>query len=272
MTGTLSQIITLTTYGNDFLFNGKLRANFPENLSFKFCNKVDFRVFDRPIFFMKQRERVIALYPNDWFEYLRKSGCKKLRLYFISSADQSFAKDYKLAGLVGGGGIWFIEAIYKNHSNAWANRWEVTKKDDSNQNIWTVNYAQTLSNIPTIDLQISMQKSKNELEEVLSEIETFASEKNLDYWRRQFSNARLALKANAPEKFYYNTELIPLNNYSLTARQILYASGAAWVFGAMGSWNDLGFDTNEDNEKYQTLTEKLYEKVNQAIISSANSF
>lgn len=272
MTGTLSQIITLTSFGNDFIFSNKLNTNFSTNLSFKFCNKVDFRLFEKPFFFMKQKEKVIADIPNDWFKYLKKSGCKKLRLYFRSSADQSFAKDYKLAGLVGGGGTWFIESVYDNYSNAWANRWEVTKKDDPNDNIWTVNYAQTLSNLPTMDLQISLQKCKEELEKTLTEIEDFANGQNLDYWSNQFAQARKALISNTPESFYYNSDLIVNTNYSLTAKQILYAAGTAWVFGAMGSWNDLGFNTSEDNEKYETLTETLYSKVNEAIISATNSY
>ncbi|MBG9377403.1 hypothetical protein I5907_14260 [Panacibacter sp. DH6] len=272
MTGTLSQIITLTSFGNDFIFNNKLNENFDTNLSFKYCNKVDFRLFEKPFFFMKQKEKVIADIPNDWFKYLKKNGCKKLRLYFRSSADQSFAKDYKLAGLVGGGGTWFVEAVYEKYSNAWASRWEVTKKHDPNDNIWTVNYAQTLSNLPTMDLQISLQKSKEELQTTLTEIEAFAIGQKLDYWSDQFTKARHALISNTPESFYYNSDLVVNNNYSLTARQILYAAGTAWVFGAMGSWNDLGFNTKEDNEKYETLTETLYAKVNEAIISATNSY
>lgn len=272
MTGPLSQIITLTSFGNHFLFNNRLEASFLDNLSFRFCNKADFRVFERPFFFTQQKEKVIAPNPNNWFRYLKKSGCKKLRLYFRSSADQSFAKDYKLAGLIGGGGNWFIEEVYENYSNAWANRWEVTQKDDPNQNIWTVNYVQTLSELPTMDLQISQQKCKDNLEETLTEIEAFAFGQGFEYWGEQFTKAKLTLKSSNPENSYYNKELISLHNYSLTARQILYSAGTAWVFGAMGSWNDLGFDAKEDNDKYEALTEKLYERVNQAIISATNSY
>jgi hypothetical protein len=272
MNGPLSQIISLTSFGNDYLFNDKLHVNFFDNLSFKFCNKVDFRNFKRPLFFMKQKERVIAAFPNDWFQYLKNNGCKKLRLVFRSSADQSFAKDYKLAGLVGGGGTWFIEAVYNGYSNAWANRWEVTQKDDPNQNIWTVNYGQTLSNLPIIDLQVSLPECKEKLGDTLKAIEAFAYGQSLEYWGTQFSKAREALTSVNPESFCYNKELITSRNYSLTAKQILFAAGAAWVFGAMGSWNDLGFNTKEENDTYEALTERLYENVNQAIVSATNSF
>lgn len=272
MTGPLSQVVTLATFGNDFLFNDKLIEDFASNRSFKFCNTVDFRIFKKSIFGKEQKENVIANNPNEWFAYLKQTGCKKLRLYFRSSEDQSFAKDYKLAGLTGGGGTWFIEAVYGSYSNAWASRWLVTKKDDPNHNIWTVNYGQTLSNLPVADVQHPLEECREELEQTLTEIEAFALAHNLEPWAKQFTEAKRALQSDAPENFYYNKELIPLKNYSLIAKQILFAAATGWVFGAMGSWNDLGFNTAEENEKYEKLSEQLYERINRAILSSVNSY
>ncbi len=272
MTGTVSQLITLTSFANEFLSAGSLPPGFKENLSFQFCNKVDFRIFERPFFLMKKREKILADSPGEWFIFLQENGCVKLRLFFVSSADQSLAKDYKLAGLIGGGGNWFIEAVYQDHSDAWANRWEVTQKDDRNDNIWTVNYARTLSNLLTMNQQIPLQKCKEDLAETLEKIEAFAISKNLDYWSAQFTQALQVIKSDIPETFYYNSALIVNKNYSLQARQVLYAAATAWVFGAMGSWNDLGFDTKQDNEKYETLTETLYARVNSALIAAINSY
>jgi len=273
MTGPLAQIVTLATFGNDFLFNGRSPGNFYHtNTSFQFCNKVDFRVFRQPFLFLKKKEVVVAKNPIEWFQYLKNDGCKRLRLFFQGSKDQSIAKDHKLAGLVGGGGTWLIEAIYDNYSNGWANRWEVTKKDDPQNKIWTVNYGMTVKKFPSINLQIDQQKCQEELNETLIAIEAFASKPNLEYWHEQFKNARIALYAADPENSYYNKELIPNDRYSLISRQLLYAAGTAWVFGAMGSWNDLGFDHKEENDMYEHLSEVLYERVNQAIISAVNAY
>lgn len=272
MNGPLAQIVTLSAFGNDFLYTGRLPVNFYENnLSFKFCNKIDFRVFKQPLL-GKKKEVVIAGNPIDWFRYLKENDCKKLRLLFQGSKDQSFAKDHQLAGLVGGGGTWLIEAIHDNHSNVWANHWEVTQKDDPQHNIWTVNYGMTANNFPSINVQIDQQQCKNELNKTLSAIEAFAFHHNLEYWGNQFKAAKEALHADNPENSYYNTDLIPADRYSHLSKQILFAAGTAWVFGAMGSWNDLGFETKEDNDKYDSLTGTLYERVNQAIISATNSY
>jgi hypothetical protein len=272
MTGPLAQLVTLTTFGNDYLRNNKLDPNFRNNLSFKFCNTIDFRVFEKVIFSKQQKEKIIATSPNDWFKDLKRNDCKMLRLYFQGSVDQSMAKDYKLAGFVGGGGTWFIEAVQKKTSNAWVNRWEVTQKDDPDQNIWTVNYAQTLTDLPIANVQIPQDECQIKLEAALGAIEAFATAQKLDNWSNQFAAARKVLSSANPEEFYYYKSLIPTANYSLTARQILYAAGTAWVFGAMGSWNDLWFEETADNDQYELLTEELYERVNEAILSAVNSY
>lgn len=132
MTGPLAQIISLTSYGNEILQSGQLPVNYyPRNSTFQFCNLVDFRDFKKSFFFSKPKETVIAQNPNQWFDFLKLGGCKKIRLHYQSSKDQPFAADYKLAGMVGDGGTWLIETVYYDYSNYWSNRWEVTRQNAS---------------------------------------------------------------------------------------------------------------------------------------------
>jgi hypothetical protein len=44
----------------------------------------------------------------------------------------------------------------------------------------------------------------------------------------------------------------------------------AWVFGGMGSWNDQGFD-GDDDRIYRELSDHLYDLLNQGICAAANS-
>jgi hypothetical protein len=273
MTGTLAQIIALTAFGNDFLKNGTIPTDFNSaNTTFQFCNKVDFREFKKLFFFLKPKETVIANNPTEWFQYLKSDGCKHLRLYFEYSKAQSFAKDHKLAGLVGGGGSWLIEAVYDNHSNYWANRWEVTNQNALDNKIWTVNYGMTVKKQHISNLQIDNQKIKEKLRQTLSEIADFAFRQDLKSWGEQFDKAKLTLDSLTPENSYYHTDLIPVDKYSLIAKQIIFSAGSAWVFGGMGSWNDLGFDSKEDNETYDRLSEQLYSNINEAIIAGTNTY
>ncbi|WP_298711434.1 hypothetical protein [Chitinophaga sp.] len=272
MTGTLYQIVTLAAYGNAFLKNRIRNPDLSANLSFQHCNSVTFKVLERPFLFMNKKEKVAAANPADWFRFLQDGGCQKLRLHYSPSKDQSAAKDYKLAGFVGGGGTWVIEAVYLNYSEAWAGRWEVTQKDHPDNQIWSVTYMRIPSQFKTQDLQIPQQQAKDTLEEALANIESFALAQNEEGFGKTFSKARKTLSADTPEQAYYNKHLVPNDYFSLTARQLLYAAGTAWVFGGMGSWNDLSFGTDEDNATYEALTERLYHSVNQAVLCAVNSY
>ncbi len=273
MTGILAQIIALTAHGNNYLKNSIVPADFnSSNTTFQFCNRVDFRVFKKKFFFSKPKESIIAATPTEWFQFLKSEGCKHLRLYFEYSQDQTFAKDHRLAGMVGGGGTWLIEAIYDGFSNYWANRWEVTDQDNQDRKIWSVNYGMTAINTYTSNLQIDNKKIKESLSQTLTEIAAFAYNQDLNHWGEQFAKAKSVLESETPQKEYYHTDLIPVENYSLISRQIIFSAGSSWVFGGMGSWNDLGFSNKEDNETYDRLSEQLYSIINQAIIAGTNTF
>lgn len=272
MTGTLEQVIALAAYGNDFLKNGTDQTAFDTHLMFQYCNTVDFRELNLQHDESKPEDTIVAEKPSDWFKYLKNDGCKYLRLYFQGSADQSMAADHKLAGMVGGGGTWAIEAVYINYSNFWVSRWEVNNQNTKDNKVWTVNYGRTLEHQRTADEQIDIENVKTILGEVLTEIAEFAYDQNLENWGETFERANNVLNDLAPEQQYYDQTLIPVQNYSLAARQILFAAGSAWVFGGMGSWNDQGFATQEANETYDTLSADLYNMIGEAVIAAVNSY
>lgn len=272
MTGNLSQIVALVAYGNDFLNSSNIPTDFnTANTAFQFTKAIDFRELRKACFFTKPKEIVIASNPTDWFQYLKKDGCKNLRLYFEHSSDESFAKDHKLAGLVGGGGLWLIEAVYDTYSNLWSYRWEVSDQNAIDGKIWTVNYGLIKAKQETIYIQNNIQNIKEKLRNTLTDIAHFAFSQNLPNWGELFEKARHTLESRTPGSNYFNNDLLPLDKYSLSARQLLYAAGQAFVFGGMGSWNDLGFEKNEDNETYDRLSEQLYSNIIDAIIAGTNS-
>jgi hypothetical protein len=267
MTETLAQVIALTGFGNDFLKNGTILTDFnTSNTTFQFCTKVDFREFEKNIFLKKPKESLIAKNPIEWFQFLKSDGCKHLRLYF------EYPKDQKLTGLFVSGGSWLIEAVYENHSNYWANRWELTRKNASDGKIWTVIYGLTGENQHISNMQIDNQIIKEKLRQTLTEIADFAYRQDLKSWGGQFEKAKLTLDSLKPERTYCHTDLIPEDRYSLTAKQIIYSACSAWVFGGMGSWNDLCFESKEDKKIYDRLSDQLYSNINEAIIAGINTY
>jgi hypothetical protein len=273
MTGILAQVISLTSYGNAFLQAGELTEDFyPSHSTFQFCNKVDFKNFLKRIFSSSPREVLMANDPNEWFRVLKKNGCKKIRLFYQPTDNKEPIPDYKLAGLVGGGGTWMIETIYGRYSHYWFNRWEVTKKDDPDGKIWSVSYAMTDKDQPVTDVQKDIRETSSLLEQSLIAIADFADVQQLSAWGDVFKKARAVLNSTDPAGDYYHHDLLVEKHYSLIARQLLFAAGAAWVFGGMGSWNDLGFDTVEDNKKYDEVSAGLYAAINQSVLAVANAW
>ena len=45
----------------------------------------------------------------------------------------------------------------------------------------------------------------------------------------------------------------------------------AWVFGGMGSWNDVYFDDREARTEYEAISRHLYSALLTALLASVNS-
>jgi hypothetical protein len=175
-----------------------------------------------------------------------------------------------LAGVVGGGGTWRIEACYDNYSNYWAEKWEVTKQKAPDNNIWGVKYGRVAKQAPKTYMQFGLIETREALKQSLTAIHDFASKHRLNTWQQIFDKAISTLNDPNPTPTYYQ-DIIISKNYSLDARQLLFAAANAWVFGGMGSWNDLGFDDEDENKKYADLSENLYKMIIQSIIAVLNS-
>jgi hypothetical protein len=273
MTGIHAQLISLTSYGNAFLQAGELSDDFyPGNSTFRSCNHVDFKILKKSLFSPAPKEVLIAKDPYDWFRLLKKDGCKKIRLYYHQAENQPAGEAHKLAGMVGGGGTWMIETIYRRHSNYWFNRWEVTNKDAPEGKIWSVSYGMIDKAQPTTDTQLDIREVYSLLDQALAAITDFAERQQLPEWANVFTKARAILSDDVPGTAYYHQDLLADKHYSLTARQVLFAAGAAWVFGGMGSWNDLGFNTAEESKTYNEVSAGLFDSINQSILAVANAY
>jgi hypothetical protein len=93
----------------------------------------------------------------------------------------------------------------------------------------------------------------------------FASDEQMDDWAKCFEAARAALGAPAPQEW-----IIPLlgdAGLGAGAIQLLDATWMADAFGGMGSWNDVGA---KDAQRYQNVSQALYEALRPAIEAAIN--
>jgi hypothetical protein len=107
------------------------------------------------------------------------------------------------------------------------------------------------------------------LKELLPEIESFARQHDLGGFADCFAKATRCLSSDDPFSLVYHRDIAPPGVLRLAAARLLACCQAAWVFGGMGSWNDLGFDGEED-KKYRDLSDRLFDLVNRSICVAVN--
>jgi len=101
-------------------------------------------------------------------------------------------------------------------------------------------------------------------------MEEFARSEKLDNFAELFSRAQSRLHSDPPFSDQYHSDLSPPELLPLAACRLIAACQDAWVFGGMGSWNDQGFDA-ETQPRYEALSERLYQLLNFAVVTAANS-
>lgn len=258
MNGVIAQAVALTCHGNARLAGREIPAFFPGNSTCQFCEYVR---FGRGGWWGGQYAT-----PDEWFASLAKQGMKGLRLHWVPERHRHFA-DRMLAGLVGGGGGWVIEAAGRHRAEYRCGRWQVGNREAPDRRIWRVTYVRRTgraSDSPPPDLPAV----KGRLADSLRAIGRFAGEHDLTGYVNQFDRAVAQLDTLEPLEGVYHLDLAPAGLLTEQAQPFLYACQLAWVFGAMGSWNDLGF---YDDQEYNSVSERLYTAVIEAICAVANS-
>jgi hypothetical protein len=266
MNGTLALLIALVSYGNLYL---KRDTRLPKldfkNSSLVFCNTLEFNNISNG----SSKKTTVANSPEQWFDFLKKDGCKDLKIYYQHS-DESKLKDFESAGFFGGGGEWIIEAVYENYANYWVGTEDITKPEAKDKRIWSIRFSILKKKAPILNLSISTQQAKINLAESLTKIIAFASMNINDYWTNIFKDAYSNLDNRQPSAKYYKDFFIN-KSYSLGSRQLLTSANITYAFGGMGSWKDIAYADDDDEKLGTDLTADLYNRVNEAIIVALNN-
>jgi hypothetical protein len=268
MNGPLAQIVALTCYGNASLQGAEVGEFFSKNSTCVFCDRVAFVAVERS-FLGKPKEKEVAKTPEAWFTFLRSSGALGVRL---SRTPQNIPRisDRMSAGLVGGGGTWSMEVLLPNNrSQFWIARWEVWNQDAPEQRIWRVTYGRVSERATIQPKAPDLKSTAGALAESLRDIHAFSTEQHLEGFTQCFADALDTLESGGKNLHGYHKDLAPANHLPVPAKSILDACQVAWVFGGMGSWNDMGFD-GDDQKNYERVSEQLFRVVNRAISEAAN--
>ena len=267
MDGSITQMVSLTCHANAHLRRGWLPVGyFADNSAFKFCDRVSF-VESRKSWLGASREQIVAEDPAAWFQYLKDEKALSLRLYWQPNQSPDLP-DRITAGFVGGGGRWILAAMHPGGANYWISRWEAWNEDAAEDRIWRVNYVLVARDqkLPPDDRPIS--DVKTDLESALKRISAFTGNHNYSGFNDCFLQALHILDTGAGEPLHH-PDLYPPNSIPPESAALLSAAERAWVFGGMGSWNDISFD-GDDQREYDEASDQLYSALIQAICVAAN--
>jgi hypothetical protein len=269
MNGPLAQIVALTCHANAFLSGRIVPRFFPDNSTCQFCDRVSFFEISKAIF-GKARERSLAATPNDWFECLKKAGAFGVRLS-RTPQDKAGISDRMSSGFVGGGGTWAMEALSANgKSSRWLSRWTVWNQNAPERRIWHADYGLVSKNTPSISDDQDLDIVASCLRSALSQIQAFSEQHECGGFTERLSRAIETLDSLGGIRHGYHRDLIVEGTASNAAAYLLDACQSAWVFGAMGSWNDMSFEGN-DQKNYDRVSDQLFKALNETIEAAANA-
>lgn len=263
MNGELAQIIALVGYGNLFLSGGNVDLS--NNSTFQYVSAIKFVRYKN-----NQDKQGIEVASNvsDWFSFLR--SLKVTRLWNIAFRWQRQDIPEHIAISFSGGVPMAIQADLPNGFELWYPQWQTGGQE---KKPWLIEYRSLIfPNSHALPVQ-KMSVVKGQLKQAVSQAEKFAkrSDVNASDWATWFAKSLELLDSPTPIAPFY-PDILPASNFNLEARQVLTSAMQSYVFGGMGSWNDMGFEKPELQKEYERVSKELYETVKFATTMASNSF
>lgn len=254
----------LVAVGNAALAGRDVSGFYPNDPIFRYSASLDF---------MTQRDggalKQVAHGVADWFAGLKKRKCRGLRLHNAPMQQNKrlgHIDDRLLVGMVGGGPRWLIEAVYSDHSELWEGFDRIGDQKAADKKIWLSAYILIGEAASAESVDTNIKGASIDLRDALLNIEPVARIIPGGF-ADTFVAARETLDGRDlpyPLEFLRHTQMKP------EAQRLLKAAGRAWVFGAMGSWNDVGVDAAL-RPRYESASKALFEALSRAVLVVANS-
>lgn len=268
MQGNVAQALALVCVGNAALGGRDVRGFWPNASVFRFSKICEFLV---PSTTDDDGWVLAARDPLEWFESL-KPWSTGLRLHVAPrplQTGQMPLPERMSVGFVGGGPRWLIETAGRERSQVWQGFDRLLDRKDPQQKIWANGYLLQGETEPQSLTADPLDLATAELDAVLIEIEQLARDLNADHFAEWFAGARDALDSATLEPTRF--EDVPrYANLSDEALRAYSAASRAWMFGGMGSWNDI-VPPHELSERYERQSEALFQSLQRVIAAVANS-
>ncbi|MCU0860162.1 MAG: hypothetical protein MUE55_06220 [Thermoplasmata archaeon] len=267
MDGEVAFAILLVSHGNLHLSgrSSPIALSIPGDLpTLKYVDGVNFVRVKRS--FSMKRSGSVAKTIEGWFDHLRAEGARRLRLMF--GEEVGAEQRHTIEGL--GSRFLGIQVDYESRGEFWVPDWSA-QGHFWQQRIWrvTVNGAEVTCPMPPS--RVDLEAAKIDLRDALKAAIDVAGKMEVDDFATRFHKGLAALDSDMPVPPYY-PEIIQPFGYGLPARQLIAGASYGWVFGGMGSWNDIGSNDAAVEREYEEVTEKLRHSVKRGLTEGVNSF
>lgn len=259
------QAMALVSHANALLGGDPVQDFYPGHRAFTHVEHVRFVDLER----RKKRwiETPLASDPLDWFQQLKRAGCQGLRIKRIGTGSDDYP-DRVMVAFVGGGGRWIVEPQYPDGCDQWEGAWSWNKKKRPDQSPWRVSYGRIARRCQVLpDVKPDLPALAEDFAQILDEALAFAKKSEiLDWFSGHFE---LAMQMLQGQEALQNQGLVRPGQLSESAERLLCAAQKAWVFGGMGSWNDVSFD-GKDQDTYERISQRLFDLINSSLQASVN--
>ena len=266
MNGELAQLIALVAHGNYFLTHPEIHTlDLSTNSTFNFVNSLCFALYKNK---SETKGTEIASSVADWFTILRQQGVKRLWNIGFQWDHANIAEHIAVA--FSGGVPIAVESDSTQDFVLWYPKW--TTGGPSGKP-WNVEYRGLHFPFSHAIELMELDEVKTKLHLAISQADDFSRHCGLDlsFFADRFAQALNQLDSQKPV-MPFNQDLLPECGYGLVSRQVLAAAQLAYVFGGMGSWNDLGFPDPDMQKQYESISNVLYQAVKLSILMASNTF
>lgn len=138
---------------------------------------------------------------------------------------------------------WIVEAELGTHTEGWqAGGKAAPKPERVGSRLWRVTYEQVESQAGPLTRHATIDEATEGLRHAVRNAFAFCRRIGSD-WSEWFERALQQLENREPD-IAFHPDMLPDRGIPPPTRQLVAAASHAWVFGGMGSWNDLWLADN----------------------------
>ena len=259
----LAQMIALIAYGNGYLSSERRESRelLPSHSTFQHVFNISFQKWET-VDSIPRSSGILAKNTRGWFSQLETDRNRYLKLDLLNL--QHLPPPYATS-LFTAGGAWVIQT---DQGKCWQPKWSFLQQKSRQTRMWNVEYWER-DNIPVIGDFPDIQNAYQDLENCLVEAKDFSMRRKFG-WEKCFEKALLLLDNRSPVLPFY-ADLLPSTFMNIKVRQLLAGALQAWVFGGLGSWNDMHITDSSLENEYQQIPKSLYASVIQIVGAVTNS-